>query len=371
MHAAYRGRLLDHVEPGDARRARVGLEQGREDPDEGGLAGAVRPEEGDHATLGHRQVDPAQRLGVPERAGDAFDFDDRAHGSCFPSCASFQKDTPSNELRLDRGRELFGERAIGVHQRALVVHLHEEHARHAVVRRGLDDRIQLRQPGLQLDDPILEEPDDPFRWEHAHEREPGLELRELLGRPPQQLRHPVLELGPAVVGDAVDGALRAPTLPDHLLLLDQTPLEQRLDDAVERAVVQADTRVLPSGTHGGGHLVRVHGALGQAGQHGEGERVGAPSGHGVIPPNTRSRVYGSEYECNPLPQEARTPVEWGGRAHRHAPVRHLTWGCVASISDDRGGGSEPTSPERRERAGNKQEMPTLTRATSHSRPSTN
>ena len=52
-----------------------------------------------------------------------------------------------------------------------------------------------------------------------------------------------------------------------------------------------------------------------------------------------------------LPRAPAPPVPWRGRAHRHAPVRHLTWGCVASISDDRGGGSEPTSPERRERAG--------------------
>src|SRR6185436_15961246 len=93
----YRGRLLHHVEPGDARRTRVGREQGREDPDEGGLARAVGSQEGHHPTFGHRQVDTAERLRVPERTGDAFDVDDRVHGSCFPSCTPFQKDTPSND----------------------------------------------------------------------------------------------------------------------------------------------------------------------------------------------------------------------------------------------------------------------------------
>src|SRR3954452_19162770 len=27
-----------------------------------------------------------------------------------------------------------------------------------------------------------------------------------------------------------------------------------------------------------------------------------------------------------------TPVDWSSRTTGHAPVRHLTWGCVASIS---------------------------------------
>ena len=125
--------------------------------------------------------------------------------------------------------------------------------------------------------------------------------------------------------------------------------------------------VLAAGAHGRGHLVRVHRAFGEAREHGEGERVPRDGQvRALYLTNTRSRVYGDEYRCNPGKWRVRTlwrrvqlgaemrpasavpaPVQLRRRATAHAPARHLTWGCVASISDVRGGGSEPTSPERR------------------------
>ena len=57
-------RLGDDVEPEHARRAAVGMEQRRQDPDGGGLAGAVRPEQPEDGARIDGQIDVAQRMDV-------------------------------------------------------------------------------------------------------------------------------------------------------------------------------------------------------------------------------------------------------------------------------------------------------------------
>ena len=161
-------------------------------------------------------------------------------------------------------------------------------------------------------DPLVEQVEDPVGREHAHQREAGLELGELLGRGAEQLRHPLVDLGAAVVGDAVDGAFGAAPFPHHLLLLDQPPLEQGLDHPVERAVVEADAGVLPPRAHGGGHLVGMHRALGETRQHGEGERVAAATS-----PSCTSFLV--EYSDQSI--RMRVPAQPPNRAFRHGGDR--------------------------------------------------
>ncbi len=57
----HRLRVAGDVEPGDARAAGVGAEKRREDPDRGRLAGAVRPEQSQHRSLLHLEVDAVER----------------------------------------------------------------------------------------------------------------------------------------------------------------------------------------------------------------------------------------------------------------------------------------------------------------------
>ena len=67
------------VQPGDPGAARVGLQQGREDPDGGGLAGAVRAEDAEDGALPGGQVDPGERLGLAEALGEAVGLDGVRH----------------------------------------------------------------------------------------------------------------------------------------------------------------------------------------------------------------------------------------------------------------------------------------------------
>ena len=55
--------------------------------------------------------------------------------------------------------------------------------------------------------------------------------------------------------------------------------------------------------------------------------------------------------------------------HQHAPGHAVDMGVRGFDFEDRGGGSEPTSPDRRERAGKHKQLPRI--QTSHSLPSTN
>jgi len=54
-------RLPANVQPADARRAGVGVEQGREDPHRRRLARAVRAEQSEDASLAHFEIDAVER----------------------------------------------------------------------------------------------------------------------------------------------------------------------------------------------------------------------------------------------------------------------------------------------------------------------
>jgi hypothetical protein len=55
-HAAQPAGVGDDVEAGDPGAARVGLEQRREHPHGGGLAGPVGPQQAHHRALRHRKI---------------------------------------------------------------------------------------------------------------------------------------------------------------------------------------------------------------------------------------------------------------------------------------------------------------------------
>ena len=71
------GRVLDHVEAGDARAPRAGREQRGQDPDRGRLPGAVGAEQPEHGPLLDLEVDPAERLDVAVGLLQALDLDCR------------------------------------------------------------------------------------------------------------------------------------------------------------------------------------------------------------------------------------------------------------------------------------------------------
>ena len=70
-----RGRVAHDVEAGDARAARVGLEQGGEDPHRGGLAGPVGAEQAEDAARTSREVHAAEGADRPVGLLEPFDDD--------------------------------------------------------------------------------------------------------------------------------------------------------------------------------------------------------------------------------------------------------------------------------------------------------
>ena len=73
---------------------------------------------------------------------------------------------------------------------------------------------------------------------------------------------------------AIDGSFRTAPVSLDLVRLHEAATLETLDDAVERPVVESDALVLATRPHRGSHLVRMHRAFREAGEHGEGERVG-------------------------------------------------------------------------------------------------
>ena len=75
-----RGQVLpaeaEDVGPCDAERAAVGGQQGAEDLQEGGLAGAGRAHDGHDLALFHLEINALEDLEVPEMLPDAAGFDD-------------------------------------------------------------------------------------------------------------------------------------------------------------------------------------------------------------------------------------------------------------------------------------------------------
>src|SRR5690606_25684929 len=73
--AADRVRLLRHVVSEDPRDPGVRPEERGEDADGGGLARAVRAEDAVHPALRDGEVEPVDRLRVPEMLDQAYRFD--------------------------------------------------------------------------------------------------------------------------------------------------------------------------------------------------------------------------------------------------------------------------------------------------------
>jgi hypothetical protein len=80
---AQRAGVADDVEARHAGAARVRLQEGREDADGRGLAGAVRPEHAEHGALGDAEVDAVERAHLPERLHETIDGDRRLVTGCF------------------------------------------------------------------------------------------------------------------------------------------------------------------------------------------------------------------------------------------------------------------------------------------------
>jgi hypothetical protein len=69
--AAHPLRLLEYVDAGHLRMARIGAQQGGEHPYGGGLAGAVGPEHAEHRAPAHRQIHPVERLCLAESLAES------------------------------------------------------------------------------------------------------------------------------------------------------------------------------------------------------------------------------------------------------------------------------------------------------------
>ena len=73
--------VTDDIESGNGCAAPVGSQQGGEDTNRGGLAGAVRSKESVHGSLFDAQIDARQRVHIPKRLVKVFNFDDGHVGS--------------------------------------------------------------------------------------------------------------------------------------------------------------------------------------------------------------------------------------------------------------------------------------------------
>ena len=78
-HPPDRVGLLSDVVAEDARGSGVGLEHGGEDPDRGGLARAVGPQQAEDRTGRDLEVDPVQREHLAEALGETLDLDRAGH----------------------------------------------------------------------------------------------------------------------------------------------------------------------------------------------------------------------------------------------------------------------------------------------------
>ena len=186
------------------------------------------------------------------------------------------------------------------------------------------------------------------RGQARQQRERRLELRELLGGRTEHRAQPVDELDATSVEQAVDRALGAASLALGLLGLDHPGALERLHDGVERAVVELDALVLPALAHRRRHLVRVHGALLQAGEHGERERICAFGlRHGILVAEYTSAARLQAVCCRPadMPPEGvggtgRPPCARSGpAAFMGCGIPHETAAACRDSSGRPGGGT--------------------------------
>ena len=142
-------------------------------------------------------------------------------------------------------------------------------------RAALSRAFHLRELHLELRHALFEHVDRDVGREDGQQRQRGLELEVLLGRPRDEVGEPVVQLARAGVGDLVDRAFGAPALTHGLARTDEAALLEQLDHAVERAVVEPDALVLGARAEGLRDLVRVHRSLVQAGEHGQSQGIGS------------------------------------------------------------------------------------------------
>ena len=74
---AHLGRLAGHVEPGDLRPPGIGAQQGRENPDSGGLARPVRSQQAMDSALRGDQIEPVERGHCPVALAEVLAHDGR------------------------------------------------------------------------------------------------------------------------------------------------------------------------------------------------------------------------------------------------------------------------------------------------------
>ena len=135
---------------------------------------------------------------------------------------------------------------------------------------------------------LAEQADGVVRRKHGQQRQGRLELEVLLGGGGDELGEPVEQLTGTGRGEGVDRALGPASLADGLGGFDEASGLQRLDHAVEGAVVEADAVVLGAAPQRVGYLVRMHRRLVEAGEHRQGQRVGPRV------PTTRGSIFGIE-----------------------------------------------------------------------------
>src|SRR5215831_17281258 len=147
--------------------------------------------------------------------------------------------------------------------------------------RGKPLRLRRLQPLFELFNVVLQERD--ARCEHVsgflrrqrwQQRQPGLKLRKLFDRGAQNGAHPVPQFRYSRGGEVVDRFLGAVPLAGGVPCHDQARLHQQGDYRVQRPVAELDAVLFVALAEGGGHLIRVHGALVEQDQDGESQRVG-------------------------------------------------------------------------------------------------
>src|SRR6185437_2970696 len=129
-------------------------------------------------------------------------------------------------------------------ERPAVLGLDGKETGEAALGEELAQRLRLCRPHLKRLAALLEQRNDIIGRQHRQQREPRLEAGVLLGRTAEELAQPVDEFEASGIGDAVDRALRAVTVPRGLLLGDERVLLQRLHHCIERPVVELDALVL-------------------------------------------------------------------------------------------------------------------------------
>src|SRR5258708_4996636 len=110
--------------------------------------------------------------------------------------------------------------------------------------------------------------------EVCEERQTCGKLGVFCGRRANQRTEPAEKFRASCLGRRVNGAFGMPSVPLCFLWHNQPLAQQRLDDGVQRAIVELDAISKPPLAHHGRNLVRMHGSLGEQGQNGQRQEVG-------------------------------------------------------------------------------------------------